>query len=393
MRDERTTEALFFCLRDERRRGENMSGITREATSPTVGNPEELDKLLSADQAPAQPETETQEEEQSENLGTGTEEAEQEANDDEGPAAEEEAAEEEAAEEETELSIDENDRDYSDAAYKKAADHYARTKKIELDPQDPAHRALLKEIMDRGEALNRQRQEAERQPDKAATGEGGARPGEYSRPAPSAEEIRVFTENAAKVAKARLIPEIAMHVTTSYVKALNPGHDFDEEPISQEVANNFTAALSEFFWMQLEDALPVLLGQSRQSLSADPVFGQVEAQTIGAQAFERMDHMKGKDGRPLYPDLEEMVESGALKKALDANPQIAKMKAGDGRNPIANQLLRFRTAYALARKTAPGRTSAGKPGVRGGTRQVLSDITGGGGSKFSQALRRDGRKA
>lgn len=424
--------------------------ITKEATSPTVGNAEDLDKILGGEEATAEQETETQEQEDAENSGEETEGAEQEtqgeeeateeeaeetATEEEGESTEE--AEEEAEQEETDLSIDESDRDYSDAAYKKAADHYARTKKIELNPEDPAHRALLKEIMDRGEALKRQRTEKEEaDAAKKATEEAAPKAEEQpTRKPPTAEEIKAFTDNARTVAKSRIVPEVAMHVASELVPALSmliwpqmfnddgslteqaKEQEFGLPKITQARATRLAEVLSAFSWMQLEDQLPAILAQNRQSLSGDPVFGQVEQHTINAQAFEQMDGMKDKTtGKKLYPDIEQMVESGTLRKVLTDNPEISKLKAGDGRDRVANQLLRYQTAYKIARgesvnlqtvstavntgkkqaetrakKIASGRVSSGKPsgGFSKGpsqVQQVVSDITGGSGSKFSAAV-------
>lgn len=407
-----------------------MAGITQEATSPSVGNAEELDKLLSGEEPAATEEATTEENaedsvatdeqgEETQSEETATEEGGEEASTEEG---ESEQAEEEAEQEETELSIDESERDYSQAAYEKAAAHYAKTlglKVEDVDLNNPLIRGLLKENMDRGRAIAAmKREEAEAETKgKTETEEGTEKPGatqtQPSKPTP--EQIKKFTQDAAIVAKAHLVPEVAMHVATRFTKALWPNEDLPE--LTQEQANDFTLALSEMFWMQLEDALPAILGQSRQSLSADPVFGAVEAQTINARALEQMDSLKDKtSGKPLYPDLEQLVESGAIKKVLQANPQVLKLTAGDGRNPVANQLLRYQTAYKIARgesvnlqtvstavqtgkkqaedrakKIASGRVSSGKPtgGFNKGqsdVQKLVSELTGGSGSKFSAAV-------
>jgi len=354
---------------------------------------------------------------------TGSEEAGEEAGKEEAPEEEAEAeeAEEEAAEEESEFSIDENDRDYSEAAYKKAADHYSKTYKVQLDPNDPAHHALLKEVIDRGEALKRQqaeRAEAEAKGDDEKPEEKVEAAAQPTKPTP--EQIQAFIKNAGEVAKARVVPEVSMHVATTFVKAL--WGDEAPEKLSQQQADGITTALSQAFWMQLEDALPAIYNSMRGALGNDPVIGRVETMAIREAAFEHLDGLTDKaTGKQLYPNLEQMVESGAIQRAMQSNAWIKNVVAGNGRDRVANYAAQVEAAYKIARgeqvnpetvqkavqtgkkqeaerakKIAAGRTTPGKTKGEIGKgpspgQQTVNEIVSGGGSKFSHALATAGR--
>lgn len=406
------------------------TAITQAATSPSAGNEAELTALLgddapveevATDQENAETQVETPEteehpaEEQQTEEETATETSEEEVT---------EEAEQEVEEEETELAIDEKDRDYSDAAYQKAADHFARTKKVTLDPNDPTHRALLKELIDRGEAIKAMKSKAAVE-EKPATEEAAGKteteaPQPQVRQKPTPEQVKQFLTNAETVAKQRLIPEVALNNATKFIKALYAPNlrNGDEIPDpTQEDANALQGVFHEMFLQAMEDILPDLQGSTRNYLSSDPVFGAVERQAVSANALEVMDGMKDAAKKPLYPDLEEMVDSGSLRKALNDNPQISSMVAGNGRDPVANQVLRLQTAYKIARgesvnisvstvtkavdtgkkqaeqrakKLAAGRVGSGTPrGLGKGpsqAQQFVSDLTGGTGSRFSAAI-------
>lgn len=386
-----------------------LGGGTADSSSAVVATEEPAEEVET--EAPA-----SSEEEAAEEAGEseGTEEV-----------AETEEAEEEAAEEESEFSLTENDRDYSEAAYKKAAAHYAKTFKVPLDSiniNDPLTRGLLKETMDRGEALKRQQSERDAQPDKAAEEAAKTETEAAAQPTkPTPEQIQTFIKNAGEVAKSRIIPEVSMHVATTLAKAL--WGDEAPEKLSQEHADKITAALSEAFWMQLEDALPALQSAVRGNLSQDPVFGRVETMAVDEAAFEHLDGLTDKaTGKPLYPNLEQMANSGALKRAIQASPWIKNIVSGNGRDRVANRAAQLDAAYKIARgeqvnpetvrqavatgkkqatdrekKIAAGRTAPGKTKGEIGkgpsaSQQLVSDIVSGGGSKFSAALARDGVK-
>jgi hypothetical protein len=284
--------------------------------------------------------------------------------------------------------------------------------------------------MDRGEAIKSFKAQKEADAARKATEEAAPKAEEQSQQPPTKptpEQIQAFTQNTAAYAKSRIVPEVAKYaagrVATALAKTLWPDEDVKMPDITQDRANDLTAALSELFYMQLEDALPAILGHSRMSMSADPVFGRVEQDTIRAQAFEQMDGMKDTAGKTLFPDLEEMVDNGTLRKVVAENPEISKMRAGNGSDPVANEKLRLQTAYRIARgervnlsvqtvttavetgkkqaesrakKIASGRVSSGAP--KGGFskgqsqgQQMISDIVSGTGSKFSAALKNSRR--
>lgn len=391
----------------------------------------DLNALLGGGEVESSTATEVEAEEPAEEQETpsessseeSTEEAEtEEATEEEAESESEEQAEEEAEEEESELSITEKDRDYSEAAYKKAAAHYAKTFKVPLDSinlNDPLTRGLLKEVLDRGEALKRQatREEPETKETEEGT-EGKAEGAEQAPQKPTPQQIQAFIKNAHEVAKSRIIPEVSMAVATQFTKALWA----DEAPqLNQEQADGITTALSQAFWMQLEDALPAIYGAMRNGLGNDAVFGRVETMAVREAAFEHMDGLTDKaTGKPLYPNLEQMVDNGAIQRAMKANPWIKNIVAGKGGSKVANYAAQIDAAYKIARgeqvnpetvnravetgkkqaterakKIASGRVAPGKTkgeigkGPSAG-QQLITDIVSGGGNKFSAALARDG---
>lgn len=337
-----------------------------------------------------------------------------EAADEDGEPEESEDEPAEDAEEESDFTPDERDRDYSQAAYEKAALHYSKTHKIQLDPQDPAHRVLLKEIMDRGRELSAQRALKEAD-EKAKTDEGRAADEETVRQAarPTPEQIQQGLAKIQEYAKQRVVPEVAMHVTNRFVKALWPK---EKVTVSQEQANDFASALHEFFIMALDDAAPAVYGMVNQSLGNDPVWGTVQQQAIDASAFERLDKNLGAER---FADMERLVTNGTIKSIIDKNQNLFRgIVAGDGKDPVANRAAQIEAAYKFARgenaleevsravktgekkasdkarKIAAGRTSPGTPkgGFNRGTTEsqdVVNQITRGegSGSRFSNAVK------
>lgn len=330
---------------------------------------------------------------------------------DEADAAEQD----EPAEEESELTIAESDRDYSQAAYAKAAKHYSKTHGVQLNPEDPTHRVLLKEIMDRGRALDEQRaaREAEEAKTKPDEGKEEAKTAQPAKLTP--EQIKAGIESVQQIAKSRVVPEIAMHVTNRFVKALWPGQEVE---VSQEQANDFTSALHEFFLMALDDAAPALSGMVNNNLAQDPTWGAVRTEAIRANAFEHLDSLKDSSGNQLYPDMEQMAAAGTLKAVVQANPWIQNVIAGNGKDPVKNYAEQMKAAYKIARgertveqvksavqtgkkqatetakKVAASRVAPGTP--RGGFSQpagpegIIGQVTQGegSGSKFANATKK-----
>lgn len=366
-------------------------------------------------------ETETADEGAEEAAETEADEAEEEPAD--------ETADEEAEEEPSELTLGESDRDYSAAAYEKAAKHYSRTHGVQLNPEDPAHRALLKEVMDRGEALKRQREEREtaetKKADEASTADADKTKTELS-PEQRTANITQFIQNVSQVAKSRVVPEVAMYTAKTLGGALaklfwperfksdTPAEDrISLDHVTQEQANEFTQAVMTLQYLSMEDMGPMLYGTFRDHLGTDPVWGTVQREAIDASAFE---HLETSLGAERFADMEKLVTDGTLKEIMNKNPNVFKnIVAGDGNNPVLNQAARFDAAYKFARgektleqvsravqtgkkqatdnakKVAASRVAAGNS--RGGFskgpsegQKLVSDITSGGGSKFSKAV-------
>jgi hypothetical protein len=407
--------------------GEELAGVQRmeptTATSELTGTNADdnaaINALLSGESGEAAAASESEQD-----TGTTTEERETETAESEEQPTEtaeaveetEEVAEAEEAEEESELSIEESDRDYSDAAYKKAADHYSKTKGVQLNPDDPAHRALLKEVMDRGETLKRNRAELEAAKSKTAE-EAKATEEVATTTEPvklTPEQLQANIDIFENVAKARIVPQVALHVASRFVRALWPGEKIE---MTQEQANDFTSALHSFFLMAIEDISPQINGMVNQNLATDPVWGPARDEAIEARAFEHLDKTKGAEW---FASMETLVDNGTLKKVIADNPQIFKNMRVD-KDPVLNHAAKLELAYKIARgdqtvqqvmravetgkkqatdnakKIASGRVVAGTPksGFNkspSGAQDLVNSITQGGGSRFSQAVKTQLRK-
>lgn len=326
--------------------------------------------------------------------------------------AETEEATEEAEEEESEeLSIEDGDRDYSQAAYEKAAKHYSKTLGVQLNPDDPAHRALLKENMDRGEALKQltAKQEADKAKPEEVKAVEETKPAEVRAATP--EQIEEGLKTIYDLAKQRNVPQVATANASRLVKALWPNEDIK---LSQEQANDINSTLHGMFLQALDDALPFLFQGVNNNMAADPVWGPARSEAVDARAFEHLDKTKGAEW---YASMETLVDNGTIKKVIAENPQIFKnIRAGDGKDPVLNRAAQLEAAFKIARgdqtiqqvtravetgkkkatdlakKIAAGRVSAGTPksGFNTGKSEggeLVRNITQGGGSKFSAAVK------
>jgi hypothetical protein len=341
-----------------------------------------------------------------------------------------ETEEDEPEEEETELSIEDSDRDYSQEAYEKAAAFYSKKLKVQFDPNDAKDRVTLSRLLKDREALAAQKSELEAKAEKAKTDE--VKPADEAKPAEAVkftpEQIEAGLQEIENVAKSRTVPEVAMRVASNVqralIKMLWPKGSYNEETekwepikpdaLSQEAASEFTTALHAMFLMALDDAAEPLYGMVNGKLASDPVWGPARSEAIDARAFEHLDKTKGAEW---YASMETLVDNGTIKKVISENPEIFRnIRAGDGKDPVKNRAAQLEAAYKIARgdqtiqqvtkavetgkkkatdlakKVAAGRVSAGtpksgfKPAAGSGT-ELVRNITQGGGSKFSAAIK------
>lgn len=393
--------------------------IDTTATSQVEGTVEDLEQMLGGGEESSTTEAEEAEQPSETTDGQTDEGAEAEAEEatETAEEAEEEAGavEEEADEAETE-SFDENDDDYSEAKYKQAAEHYSKTKKIQLNPEDPTHRVLLKELMDRGrdfKSLKEQReQEAAAKTDEGKTADETAAPA--AKTPPTEEQIQGFLTNVEKFASEGVIPQVSMKIANGIADSLASalwGKEYKGGiKLTQEAADKLTKALRTAFYAELEQASPLIAGLSLQTVSQDPLINRMVSNEVKSQALENL--IEPKDGKQLYPDLEKMVDGGQLRKVMTANPWIAQIKAGNGKDLVKNYEAQVGAAYKIAHgestadqvrqavqtgknqakthanKVAASRVAAGKS--KGGfVKEKVSDvdrIVSGSGSKFGAAV-------
>lgn len=328
----------------------------------------ELDALLTSDEPASDKGTAAEKTEEPAETEETAEVVEGEEATEEDATEEAAESEEEAEEESDELSLEESDRDYSDAAYKKAADHYSKTKKIQLNPDDPAHRAMLKEVMDRGRdfAVMKAKEAAEAAKTEEEEAEAGKTEESVAK-APTDEQIQSAITNLQTFAKTRVVPKVASHITSRFTTALSKM--IDEETgkwkVTQETANEFSEVMTEMLYHGLNDALPFIIDKNFAALGADPIMTRVTSMAVREGAFEHLDSLKDKAGKQLYPDLEKMVDSGEIQAALKANPWIGK-STFDERDPIRREAKRIEAAYKIARgeKVVPQVTEAVETGKK-----------------------------
>jgi hypothetical protein len=269
---------------------------------------------------------------------TATEtEAEPDAEDAEG-AAEVAEGEEEAGDEE--LSLDELETDFSDATYAKAADHWKK-RGVELDPANAGHRAFLKDWMERGQKIAELQAGQAEEPEEEA-----AEPAAKDAPPAKTpqEQFKERLAGAREYAKANIVPEVAMEFSKGIVDALWPGKDVK---LTQEQANSLATTFSTFAIMQIADAIPSILGAAPKSVAnAYPHFERMhDMATREAAVDELMNATDKATGQASFPRLEQLVESGAIKRAMNG-PDLKD--AVFSKDPYKNLVAKLRMAYKLA---------------------------------------------
>jgi hypothetical protein len=274
-----------------------------------------------------------------------TEEAPAETTDEAAPGAEEST-------EESEFGITDADRDYSDEAYQRAAAHYAKVTGVELDPN--THRKILRELMDRGQKI-KELQEAAEKPAEAKAEEGADKPAEEAAAegAKPAERKQITPQElltqARAYAKEGIVPELAMDFAKGLVSALWPGNTKAVDAVTQEQATALMEWGRTWISVQIADALPSIMGAVPQVMGNDPVYSRVRDMATREQVVEEIEATVGPDKKPLYPDFEQLTESGAIKRVMNS-PDFKAMRLH--KDPVKNLVAKTKLAIASARGEA-----------------------------------------
>jgi hypothetical protein len=344
--------------------------------------------------------TETPEQEETERVDTTGDEVSDEETADAGNAGEFD-----------ESALSEQDRDFSASAYEKAAKHYSKQAGRDLDPDDPGDRWMLREMMIRGQKIKELQsaeateEEETEEPKVDETRQAGTEPHK-----PTTQEIMEAVGRARQQAKSQIVPEVAMEFAKNFLGAMWPGKKID---FSQEQANALAETFGTFAIMQIADVLPVIFENVPQAVvNRDPMMARVRDMAVRESAVDEILGTMNKGGQPAFPDFERLVDSGAIKRAM----QSEDLKdAVFNKDPYKNLVAKLKMAYKLAknqpvdvatleqatargreqaeeraRRVAAGRTPPGSSrsgtGAPGGPAGLKRDILSGGGSKFSRAI-------
>lgn len=370
------------------------------------------------------------EESSSEETDTATAEGEdspQETEQDEGVEAEESTEEEgseaedseEEPDEEEALLPSEEETDFSDAAYERYAKHFSKQFGNEIDPTDPLQRKMLRELIQRGQALARQKAEAEAEPEEEAGEEPATKePAATAQPPATVEQ---YLERLSQYTAPRINPKVAEHFGKRFTNALWP--DKNVSLTAKQSSDLLQTFMDMGLMLFTEEMIPATQARMHEFVEqAYPYIGRVQQTAITEQALENLESTTGKDGQPLYPDLETLADSGVIRKVFQDNPWISKGNYVDAKGKrldplqqtqrqleIAVKIARGehinpnivrkavetgkKSAQKSARTIASSRLSAGRTkGAISATKSsgsVIDQLKGVGGDDFSSAIARD----
>jgi len=264
---------------------------------------------------------------------------------------------------EEELAPGEGETDYSDEVYARYAQHYSKQWNQQINPDDPVHRAMLREIIQRGENFRRleeQRQSAEESVEDEPAEEEAAETEQAGPETP--EQVQQFLTNVDKFAESRIRPEVASKFATDFMTALwgEKGAEMAKK-LPPTSAHNFTKVMTSFGYLFLNDALPHILENYIPGLMSRqyPGFDQVQQDAVNEAAFNALAGKTDRNGNALFPDLEELVfgDNSPLEEVYRANPWLSKHRFVDERGrmlpPIEQEARRLEIAIGMSRGIAP----------------------------------------
>jgi hypothetical protein len=312
---------------------------------------------------------------------------------------------------EEDFNLAELETDYAESAYAKAAAHYSKTFGKPLDPNDQGDRALLRELMDRGQKikeLSAQPREDDHKDEQAAVTQQASQPTKTPQ-----ELMQARLAGAKQYAKESVVPEVAMDFAQSFVDAMWPGKNVK---VGQEQAVALTQAFTAFGAMLVGDAIPSILSATPKAVAdAYPRFTNLIESADKEAAVQELAEATGKDGSLSYPGIDKMIDNGTIKRIMDAELKDAVFN----KDPYKNFVAKAQTAYRMARgqnvdtnvvqnafqrgakqaKERAARVGAGRvsPGssrtasAGSGKDNFVQSLVSNGGSKFSNMLKELGK--
>lgn len=339
-------------------------GDTAVADTDSSSGESRIDALLSQDsQTPTDTDTRAAEDTSvaDADVAAEAEETEQVESEAEGDDSGEGSAEGDEEGGETDLELTDEDRDFSPDAYTRAAQHYSKQFGKTLDPNDPADRKLLGELMERGQRIKELQQTKEEEPEEEET--ALAKTEEVKPTVPvklTPEQIKAQVAHAREYAKSNIVPEVAMDFANSLMASFWPGKEIK---ISQEQANSLAETFSTFAIMQIADAMPAFIDQVPNAVtSRDPMFARMRERAVQESAIDEVLDARGEDGKALYPDFEKLADSGQIKRLMNG-PELKE--AQFSKDPYKNYVAKLKFAYKLARNQPVDSKALSKAAARG----------------------------
>jgi hypothetical protein len=405
-----------------------MAFPTGTAVADTASSVSNINDLLGADLAPveteapvaedtsvAEPEAEVEEGTETEVEGDETTEGEPE----EGET--EEGEETESGEEE--FDVADLETDFAESAYAKAAAHYSKQFGREVDPNDQADRAMLKELMERGRKISElQTTEPEEEPEE----EGTEKPVEKEKPVvtrspeerlqDTIKEVRAYAKSNVNPAVAKEIVLPMMQAMANFIwgkdKAAKVFEGRSDADLA-ELSENLSAAMA----MQIIDAIPGITSGIPAVVQREyPYMSKMHEMAEKEAAVDEILGATDKAGAEQYPGFAKLVDSGAINRAL-ASPELKD--AVFNKDPFKNRVAKLKVAFRLARnervdpkmlaeaskrgrtaekeratRVAAGRTSPGSSSRGGapGRTDFLQSLVGGGESPSAKLFKNVGRQ-
>lgn len=292
-----------------------------------------------------------------------------ESQEDEGDAAV--SDETESGDDESSLLPNEDESDFSDDVYSRYAAHFKKTHGIEIDINDPKDRTLLRENILRGQALARQKSEEKTGDADEAVPVDETQPQTAQPTQETPEQIQEFISNIGRYAEKRVRPEVAQVFANEFFKSVWPKEVAEGKlKITPETSVNLTKAFMKFGVLMMNDTLPDILQSYLPKLMGAqyPMLGDIHESRIEESAIDQLESMKDRSGQPLYGDLDDLVESGAIARVMKENPQIREMKWKDPKSgkllgPVEQAVYRQKFAIRLARADVRGGKGADVKGL------------------------------
>jgi hypothetical protein len=266
------------------------------------------------------------------------EETETEESGEEEPEGEEESGEEE-------FDVSDLETDFAESAYKRAAEHYSKQFGKELDPNDQADRALLRELMERGRKISELQagQETEEEEETEETTEA---PATETAPKTPEEVITAQLESARNYAKTNINPIILAKAFTPMIHAMAKVFWGDKaksfiESTKPEALMELAQEMDTVMTLKgMEIANGILPNVGKAVESAYPFFSK--SQDL-AEKEAAVDEILGDKA---YAGFDKLVDSGAINRAL-ASPELKD--AVFHKDPFKNRVAKLKFAFRLAR--------------------------------------------